>query len=178
MTIRDVQLLVSDPVDGPIIGSRVTVMISQPATVATTGAVVVSPDSDVTDGAGIARFRLYANDDLLPLGTSYAIQCELFAVRFVVPSGAYGNHAGHFDVLTDLMNLPPVVIPSVPTHTFVWDQNVPASTWVIDHALLRMPAVSIVDSTYEEVEADITYNSNSRITVQFVAANGGHAYLS
>jgi len=60
------------------------------------------------------------------------------------------------------------------THT----QQVAASTWVISHALGGKPQVTIVDSANTVVVGDVTYNSNSQLTVSFTSPFSGYAYLT
>jgi len=62
--------------------------------------------------------------------------------------------------------------------TFVHDQQVPATTWVITHNMGRQPSVSIVDSGGNLVIGDVQYDSVNQVTVTFSAAFGGKAYLN
>ena len=62
--------------------------------------------------------------------------------------------------------------------TYVFNQASPLAVWVITHSLGRYPAVSVVDSSGNVVEGDIRYNSNDQLTISFVGAFGGSAYLN
>lgn len=60
----------------------------------------------------------------------------------------------------------------------VFTQASASSTWVITHALGGKPSVTIVDSAGTVVIGEVTYNSNTQITVQFTAPFSGFAYLT
>ena len=62
------------------------------------------------------------------------------------------------------------------SYTFV--QGTPSAVWVINHPLTYFPAVTVVDSTGEEVEGDIVYTNANTVTVSFSGAFSGTAYLS
>lgn len=57
-------------------------------------------------------------------------------------------------------------------------QGQASTTWVVTHALGGKPSVTIVDSADTHVFGEVTYNSNSQITVTFSAAFSGKAYLT
>ena len=67
---------------------------------------------------------------------------------------------------------------SIDPQTFTHEQNIPSSVWIIDHPMNKYPAVSITDSAGTEVIGDITYESNSRIRIEFNAAFSGKATLN
>ena len=64
------------------------------------------------------------------------------------------------------------------TRRHIFEQGQAAATWVITHALGGKPSVTIVDSADTHVFGEVTYNSNSQITVIFSAAFSGKAYLT
>jgi len=57
-------------------------------------------------------------------------------------------------------------------------QTTPATTWTINHGLSYFPNVTLVDSTYTEIFAEVQYPSQYVVTANFSAAVGGEAYLS
>jgi hypothetical protein len=61
---------------------------------------------------------------------------------------------------------------------FVYEQNMPASVWVITHNLGKKPAAVVVDSTENVVIGDIQYNSLNTLTITFVDPFSGKAYLN
>ncbi len=69
-------------------------------------------------------------------------------------------------------------VSSVLTQRHTHVQGSAATTWVITHALAGKPSVTIVDSADTHVFGEVTYNSNSQITVTFSAAFSGKAYLT
>lgn len=57
-------------------------------------------------------------------------------------------------------------------------QAVASQTWVITHSLGGRPSITIVDSAETVVIGEVTYNSDSQITVEFTAPFSGYAYLT
>lgn len=64
-----------------------------------------------------------------------------------------------------------------PISPFVWNQSSPAATWDIVHGMGTFPAVVVLDSFGDAVEGDLVYVDNNELTIGFVAAQGGTAYL-
>lgn len=60
------------------------------------------------------------------------------------------------------------------THT----QAAVSDTWVITHTLGGKPSVTVVDSADTVVVGEVTYNSNSQVTVAFTVPFSGYAYLT
>jgi hypothetical protein len=71
-----------------------------------------------------------------------------------------------------------VAYTSAATQRYTFTQQIAASTWVITHTLGGKPQVTIVDSADTVVIGDVTYNSNSQITVSFTSPFSGYAYLT
>lgn len=63
-------------------------------------------------------------------------------------------------------------------HEFEFRQTVASAIWVIEHDLMKYPAVSVVDSGGNEVVGDVQYISTSKVTVTFSAPFSGVAYLN
>ena len=64
------------------------------------------------------------------------------------------------------------------TRRYVHTQGVASNVWVINHTLSGKPSVTIVDSADTVVVGEVTYNSNSQVTVEFTAPFSGYAYLT
>ena len=64
------------------------------------------------------------------------------------------------------------------TPTYIFEQIIPTSTWVIQHDLESFPSVTIVDSANNVVVGYQMYNNNNQITLQFSAPFAGKAYLN
>lgn len=60
----------------------------------------------------------------------------------------------------------------------VHSQQLASTVWVINHTLGGKPQVTIVDSADTAVTGEVTYNSNSQVTVEFTAPFSGYAYLT
>lgn len=61
---------------------------------------------------------------------------------------------------------------------YVHTQATVASTWTVTHDLGGRPSVTVVDSAGTIVIGDITYNSDTQVTLQFSAPFSGYAYLT
>jgi len=61
---------------------------------------------------------------------------------------------------------------------YVHNQGTPSATWVINHALNKYPSVTIVDSAKTHVEGDVTYDNVNQLTVTFVSAFSGQAFIN
>jgi hypothetical protein len=58
------------------------------------------------------------------------------------------------------------------------DQSSPSDTWVITHNLNKRPSVTVLTSSGDEVEGELTVNSLNQITLTFSAAFSGSAILN
>ena len=58
-------------------------------------------------------------------------------------------------------------------------QSVPADTWTINHNLGAYPHVTIIDSAYDEIWADVDYTASdlNTLVLRFGAAFSGRAWL-
>jgi len=70
--------------------------------------------------------------------------------------------------------VPSIAVVRRYTHT----QASPNTSWAIVHDLGGKPSVTIVDTSDTHVVGDVTYNSETSITVSFTAAFSGYAYLT
>ena len=62
--------------------------------------------------------------------------------------------------------------------TFVFTQLSALSLWTINHNLGKKPSVSVVTSAGDSVIGDVHYIDDDNLTVSFVAAFGGQAFLN
>jgi hypothetical protein len=69
-------------------------------------------------------------------------------------------------------------VPGGNTRRYVHTQASPDTSWSITHGLGGKPSVTIVDTSDTHVVGDVTYNSETSITVAFTAAFSGYAYLT
>ena len=69
-------------------------------------------------------------------------------------------------------------VPGGNTRRYIHTQASPNTSWSIVHTLGGKPSVTIVDTSDTQVVGDVTYNSESSITVAFTAAFSGYAYLT
>lgn len=64
------------------------------------------------------------------------------------------------------------------TRRFVFSQPSPVSLWEISHGLGGRPSVTVVDSAGTVVIGEVTYISDSQVTVEFTSPFSGYAYLT
>lgn len=62
--------------------------------------------------------------------------------------------------------------------TYTWNQGTPLPVWTIPHNLGRYPSVTVVDTSGNRVEPDVTYQSNDIVQITHGAAFAGKAYLN
>ena len=61
---------------------------------------------------------------------------------------------------------------------FLHDQAIPSMDWVVQHNLNKYPAVSIVDSSGDQVEGEVHYDGINTLRVTFSAPFAGKAYIN
>ena len=61
---------------------------------------------------------------------------------------------------------------------YVHTQSNASATWTVQHNLNKYPAASVVLSTGQKGYADINYTSKNSLTISFVAAESGKAYMN
>jgi hypothetical protein len=61
---------------------------------------------------------------------------------------------------------------------FSLDQQVALATWTVNHNLGKYPSVTVIDSTGDEVEGSILYDSVNSLRIVFTSAMTGKAYLN
>jgi hypothetical protein len=84
------------------------------------------------------------------------------------------------DVSVEAVRTVVEVNPSTTLSTFIGEaylheQNVPATTWTVSHGLDRDPAVSVISSIGEELEAAITHIDTNTLLVRLNGAATGKA---
>lgn len=62
--------------------------------------------------------------------------------------------------------------------TFVFEQGIAASTWVIEHNLNKYPSVTVIDSAGDQVFANLNYVDENELVLDFGAEFAGKAYLN
>lgn len=65
-----------------------------------------------------------------------------------------------------------------PGSEYVHIQGVPSAVWVVEHNLGKYPAVTVVDSAYTELEADVKFLDSNNITITFSGPTGGTATMN
>lgn len=60
----------------------------------------------------------------------------------------------------------------------VFTQASASNEWVINHSLNKKPSVTVVDSADTVVVGEVSFQTNSRLTVKFEATFSGKAYLN
>lgn len=62
--------------------------------------------------------------------------------------------------------------------TFIFNQSIPAASWVVTHNLNKRPSITVVDTGGTVVIGDYTYNSDNQTTLNFTYAFAGKAYFN
>tara|TARA_B100000768_G_scaffold138900_1_gene130152 strand:+ start:668 stop:1276 length:609 start_codon:yes stop_codon:yes gene_type:complete len=72
------------------------------------------------------------------------------------------------------------VVPSTITGDkhFTYTQSLPATSWSISHNLDKMVSVSVQDTSGNTVHGEVAYTSTDTITITFINAVAGVAYLN
>ena len=68
--------------------------------------------------------------------------------------------------------------PGAITVSYLYTQGMPSDVWNIDHNLGWNPNVTVQDSAGTTVEGDVVYHNINSLSVTFVSAFAGIAYLS
>lgn len=64
------------------------------------------------------------------------------------------------------------------SNTFVFEQGIPATEWVINHNLNKRPSIDLVDYNGKVFEADREYISDNQVIIRLDNAGTGYAYLN
>ena len=68
---------------------------------------------------------------------------------------------------------------TITSKTFVFEQGMASNEWVITHNLNKQPTVIAVDSSDRvQIPDEVIYNNENQVTIQFVSAFAGKAYLN
>ena len=67
---------------------------------------------------------------------------------------------------------------SLTSKTFIFEQGIPATEWVINHNLNKRPSIDLVNTNGERFEAYKEYTSNNQVIIRLDNANTGYAYLN
>lgn len=62
--------------------------------------------------------------------------------------------------------------------TYVHDQAIPESVWVVEHNLGRYPSVTVIDSAGTQFISQVEYNSKDKLTIYMNGSTTGKAYLN
>lgn len=64
------------------------------------------------------------------------------------------------------------------SNTFIYEQGIPATEWVINHDLNKRPSIDLVDYNGKVFEADREYTSDNQVIIRLDNAGTGYAYLN
>ena len=96
-------------------------------------------------------------------------------------TGTFADSAGNVGVLGKVLTSTAVGTvwddaPQAPT--FVFTQNLPATTWNITHNLGKFPSITVIDTGNTVVVGEYNYTSNTNVILTFSAGFAGKAYLN
>ena len=113
-----------------------------------------------------------------------------FDVETVELSSEFDIEQQNFDALFEINATPEIrgselidvsgqQIVTISSKTFVFEQGLAANTWIIEHNLNKHPSVAVVDSSGKiQMPDEIEYTNENTITVTFLSAFAGKAYLN
>lgn len=61
---------------------------------------------------------------------------------------------------------------------YIYEQNVPAAVWTINHGLNKKPSIRVEDSVGSDVVGDYDYVDMNTVVLNFVGEFAGKAYLN
>lgn len=64
------------------------------------------------------------------------------------------------------------------SNTFIYEQGIPATEWVINHDLNKRPSIDLVDYNGKVFEAYREYTSDNQVIIRLDSAATGYAYLN
>ena len=68
---------------------------------------------------------------------------------------------------------------TITSKTFVYEQAIASDVWIVQHNLHKQPSVFAVDTAGKvQLPDDIIYDNENQITIVFLAAFAGKAYLN
>lgn len=67
---------------------------------------------------------------------------------------------------------------SLTSKTFIFEQGIPSTEWIINHNLNKRPSIDLVNTNGERFEAYKEYTSNNQVIIRLDNANTGFAYLN
>lgn len=113
-----------------------------------------------------------------------------FDVETVELSSEFDIEQQNFDALFEINATPEIrgselievsgqQIVTITSKTFVFEQGLAADTWIIEHNLNKHPSIAVVDSSGKiQMPDEVEYNDENTITVTFLSAFAGKAYLN
>ena len=113
-----------------------------------------------------------------------------FDVETVELSSEFDIEQQNFDALFEINATPEIrgselievsgqQIVTITSKTFVFEQGLAADTWIIEHNLNKHPSIAVVDSSGKiQMPDEIEYTNENTITVTFLSAFAGKAYLN
>jgi len=120
----------------------------------------------------------YMSDPLKRAQVVDTLEVELDVVRDL------GLRGGEVTLMTSMKEYTVPTVVEVPVKvyvtdsTYVHDQPVASSAWVITHNLAKYPSVTVVDVSGNQVSAAVNYVNNNVVIVTFASAFAGKAYLN
>ena len=62
--------------------------------------------------------------------------------------------------------------------TFIFEQGIPATEWVINHNLNKRPSIELADYNGQRFEAYREYTNDNQVIIRLDSAGTGYAYLN
>lgn len=67
---------------------------------------------------------------------------------------------------------------SILANGYVHEQGIASAVWTVQHNLNKYPSVTVVDSSENEIVADVEYLDKNNVQITMIGASKGRAYLN
>lgn len=111
--------------------------------------------------------------EMVELSSEFDIEQQNFDALFEINGNTQIRGEGTIDV--NYIN----GVAVITSKTYIYEQAIASDTWVINHNLHKQPSIHVVDSANNmQIPDEVIVNDEDTITVKFIAAFAGKAYLN
>ncbi len=126
----------------------------------------------------LEAFFVWDGNQWDPVSLTPAQLAQLQAAYDNIITGITVNPINPEQAMITLSKLNAIPITYTYERAYIHDQLAPAAIWNVVHNLNKYPAVSVVDSAYEEVIGEVVYIDANNLQVKFTAPFSGQAYIN
>ena len=126
----------------------------------------------------VDMFYVWDGNQWMQIGLTPSQIVQLQAAYDNIITGITVNPVNPEQAIITLSKLNALPITYTYERAYIHNQTAPASTWTVVHNLNKYPAVSVVDSAYQEVIGEVEYLTPNTLEVRFTAPFSGQAYIN